>query len=52
MSVFVFGSIEEEILADTQYTQRQKGASNIEIVKALISVLEYYANEIEGEGDK
>ena len=49
MSYFAHGSIEEEILADTQYTQREKGASNIEILTALVKVIEYFAEAVESE---
>lgn len=51
MSYFPYGSIEEEILADTQYTQRNKNASNIEVLTALIKVSEYFADEVKREGE-
>ncbi len=47
MAYFSDGSIEEEILADVQYTQQQKNASDIQIIKALIEVLNFFTNNLE-----
>lgn len=49
MGYFPYGSIEDEILSDTQYTQRQFNASDIEVVTALVKVLEYFTSAIESE---
>jgi hypothetical protein len=49
---FKCGSIAEEILADTQYLQREKQATNTEIVKALLEVAQYFiecAEDLENE---
>ena len=47
MSYFPYGSLEEEILADTQYHQRVKGASDAQIIRALVQVLEYFVERID-----
>lgn len=38
MSYFANGTLEDEILSDVQYFQRQNDASNIEIINALAAV--------------
>lgn len=46
-SYFGYGSVEEEILADAQYTQREKQVTNIEMVRALLQVAQYFAENAE-----
>lgn len=51
MSYFANGSLEDEILADVQYSQRKMDASNIEVMYALIQVVNYFA-EVVRDDDK
>lgn len=49
---FEYGSIAEEILADAQHFQREKQATNTQIVKALLEVAQYFiecAEDLENE---
>lgn len=48
---FEYGSIAEEILADAQYTKRQKQATNAEMVKALLMVAQYFIECEEGKNE-
>ena len=45
MSYFAEGSLEDEILADVQYFQREKNATNLEVINALVKVVEYFIEE-------
>ena len=47
MSYFAHDSIEEEILADAQYLQRQKNASDVQIINALVEVLKFFTENLE-----
>ena len=47
MSYFADDSIEEEILADCQYMQRQKNVSDIQIIKSLLEVVTFFTNNLE-----
>lgn len=45
MSYFAEGSLEDEILSDVQYFQRTKDASNLEVIDALVKVVEYFIED-------
>lgn len=48
MSYFDYGSVQEEILADAQHYKRERQLTNIEIVKILLEVATYFAENAEG----
>lgn len=45
MSYFNEGTLEDEILSDVQYFQRQKDATNLEVINALVQVLHFFVEE-------
>ena len=52
MSYFEDGTLEDEILADVQYSQRLKDSTNLEVVMALVQVLEYFVQEAKRDDRK
>lgn len=46
MSYFANGTLEDEILSDVQYFQRENDATNLEVIKALAKVLQFFVDEV------
>ena len=49
MSWFPEHSLEDEILSDVQYFQREHNASDVQIINALVEVLSFFSNKLEKE---